>query len=127
MTRKHDHFTPARKMRGDVRALTVRNHPEGLFYPMRQDVGGSEAGSVLRRIDSCITQFKAQGPSRACKESKEEEEDGEEETGSLNHGVSSLVVGSPIPLTFPMTLTPHPRHRSTAKNHSRHLLLRVMA
>ena len=28
-------------------------------------------------IDSCITQFKAQGPSRACNESKEEEEGGE--------------------------------------------------
>jgi len=25
-------------------------------------------------IDSCITQLKAQGPSRACNESKEEEE-----------------------------------------------------
>jgi len=28
----------------------------------------------LRRIDSCITQVKAQGPSRTCNESKEEEE-----------------------------------------------------
>ena len=35
---------------------------------------GSEAGSYLRLIDSCITQFKAQGPPRACSESKEEEE-----------------------------------------------------
>ena len=34
----------------------------------------SEAGSYLRRIDSCITQLKAQGPSRTCNESKEEEE-----------------------------------------------------
>jgi len=34
---------------------------------------GSEAGSYLRRIDSCITQLKAQGPSRTCNESKEEE------------------------------------------------------
>ena len=33
---------------------------------------GSEAGSYLRLIDSCITQFKAQGPSRTCTESKEE-------------------------------------------------------
>ena len=30
--------------------------------------------SLLRLIDSCITQLKAQGPSRACNESKEEEE-----------------------------------------------------
>ena len=36
---------------------------------------GNEAGSYLRPIDSCITQLKAQGPSRTCNESKEEEED----------------------------------------------------
>ena len=35
---------------------------------------GSEAGSYLRLIDSCITQLKAQGPARTCNESKEEEE-----------------------------------------------------
>ena len=35
---------------------------------------GNEAGSYLRLIDSCITQHKAQGPSRTCHESKEEEE-----------------------------------------------------
>ena len=33
---------------------------------------GSEAGSYLRLIDSCITQLEAQGPSRTCNESKEE-------------------------------------------------------
>ena len=33
---------------------------------------GSEAGSFLRLIDSCITQLKAQGPSRTCTESKKE-------------------------------------------------------
>jgi len=33
----------------------------------------TEAGSYLRRIDLCITQLKAQGPSRTCNESKEEE------------------------------------------------------
>jgi len=37
---------------------------------------GSEAGSYLRLIDSCITQLKAQGPARTCNESKEEEEEG---------------------------------------------------
>ena len=36
---------------------------------------GSEAGSYLRRIDSCITQLKAHGPSRTCNESKEEDEE----------------------------------------------------
>ena len=34
---------------------------------------GTEAGSHLRVIDSCITQLKAQGPSRTCNQSKEEE------------------------------------------------------
>ena len=35
---------------------------------------GSETVAYLRLIDSCITQLKAQGPSRTCNESKEEEE-----------------------------------------------------
>ena len=35
----------------------------------------SEAGSYLRLIDPCITQLKAQGPSRTCNESNEEEEE----------------------------------------------------
>ena len=35
---------------------------------------GTEAGSYLRLVDSCITQLRAQGPSRTCNESKEEEE-----------------------------------------------------
>jgi len=39
---------------------------------------GTEAGSYLRLIDSCITQFKAQGPSRTCNESKEESHAAEE-------------------------------------------------
>ena len=32
-----------------------------------------EAGSCLRRIDTCVTQLKAQGLARTCNESKEEE------------------------------------------------------
>ena len=39
---------------------------------------GFEAGSYLRLIDSCITQLKAQGLSRTCNESKEEEEEGDD-------------------------------------------------
>ena len=35
---------------------------------------GFEVGSYLRLIDSCVTQLKAQGPSRTCNECKEEEE-----------------------------------------------------
>ena len=34
---------------------------------------GTEAGSYLRLTDSFITQLKAQGPSRTCDESKEED------------------------------------------------------
>ena len=33
--------------------------------------GGTEAGSYLRLVDSCITQLKAQGPSRTCNEGKD--------------------------------------------------------
>jgi len=43
---------------------------------------GPAAGSYLRLIDSCITQLKAQGPSRTrnvCKEEEEKEEEEEEE------------------------------------------------
>ena len=36
---------------------------------------GFEVGSYLRLIDSCVTQLRAQGPSRTCNESKEEEEE----------------------------------------------------
>ena len=36
---------------------------------------GSEAGSYLRLIDSCITQLTAQGPSGTCNQSKQEEEE----------------------------------------------------
>ena len=38
-------------------------------------VVATEEGSYLRLIDSCITQLKAQGPSRTCNESKEDEEE----------------------------------------------------
>ena len=44
-----------------------------LGYHFTEMCSGSEAGSYLRRIDSWITQLKAQGPSRTCNESKEEE------------------------------------------------------
>ena len=36
---------------------------------------GSESGPYLRRIDSCIPQLKAQGPSRTCDQSKEKEKE----------------------------------------------------
>ena len=34
----HDHLTPAREVRRDVRALKARNNPEGQYYPMNQHV-----------------------------------------------------------------------------------------
>ena len=43
---------------------------------------GSEAGSYLRLIDSCITQIKAQGPSRSCNKSTEEEEEAQSSSRS---------------------------------------------
>ena len=46
--------------------------PVGLSWTEMCSV--TEAGSNLRLIDSCITQLKAQGPSRTSNESKEEEE-----------------------------------------------------
>jgi len=43
-------------------------------------------GDEIRLIDSCITQLEAQGPSRTCNKSKEEE------TKQRNNGVLSAVV-----------------------------------
>jgi len=43
----------------------------------------STPASSLRLVDSCITQLKAQGPSRTCNESKEEEEPRNPETRNL--------------------------------------------
>ena len=40
---------------------------------------GSEAGSYLRLIDSCVTQLEAQGPPKTSNESDQEEEEEEEE------------------------------------------------
>ena len=42
---------------------------------------GNEAGSYERRIDSCIAQLKAQGPSGNCNESKEEGDEEEHVEG----------------------------------------------
>ena len=53
---------------------------------------GTEAGSYLRLIDSCITQLKAQGASRTCNESKEEEDEFGGDTISVNISVTLLPV-----------------------------------
>ena len=58
---------------GGCRVDVLRALIDGLL-----DTGGGarRAGPYLRLIDSCITLLKAQGPSRTCNESKEEEEEG---------------------------------------------------
>ena len=55
---------------------TARLKPLLLDTARRAQSGVRLIGSYLRLIDSCITQLKAQGPSRTCNESKEEEEEG---------------------------------------------------
>jgi len=53
---------------------------------------GYDAGSYLRLIDACITQLKAQEPSRTCNESKEEEEETGTHAWSMRfRGVKALV------------------------------------
>ena len=57
----------------------------------------TEAGSYLSLIDLCITQLKAQGPSRTCNESKEEEE---VEGGTFFKGGEALGPGHDLPIEF---------------------------
>ena len=55
--------------------------PDEMFHFIASGLGDkvdrcvvvTEAGSCLRLIDFCITQLKAQGPSRTCNESEEED------------------------------------------------------
>ena len=57
----------------------------GVHANLLRLVGNSlqiEAGSHLKLIDSCITQLKAEGPSRTWTESKEEETEEESEEES---------------------------------------------
>jgi len=65
-----------------------RNHIRAPEVRHRSHHGrdGTEAGSYLRLIDFCITQLKAQGPSRTCNESKEEEEEEEETVPEVRRG-----------------------------------------
>jgi len=59
---------PQLRLIHDLSQLRPIHRPYGRQY--RRD---AEAGSYLRLMDSCITQLKAQGPSRTCNESQEEE------------------------------------------------------
>jgi len=81
----------------------------------REVCSGSEAGSYLRLIDSFITQLKAQGPSRTCNESKEEEEGSTrvtENTLSHTHSLSHT-----LSLTHKHTLS-HTLSRSLSLSHT---------
>ena len=56
-----------RRSKGSKPVVSLLRPAQGL-----QGLGhNNEAGSYLRLIDSCITQLKAQGPSRTCNESNE--------------------------------------------------------
>jgi len=70
---------PRRTTRGILELRAVLNWYSSQFKSnhFTEMCCGTEAGSYLRLIDSCITQRKAQGPSRICNESKEEEEEEE--------------------------------------------------
>ena len=59
----------------------------------------TEAGSYLRLMDSFITQLKAEGPSRNCKESKEEADNGTSVSGSRTQ--DSTARNDQNPLRFP--------------------------
>ena len=62
--------------KGAIFGNIISGYP-GAMCPARWNrcVVVTEAGSYLRLIDFFITQLKAQGPSRTCNESKEEEEE----------------------------------------------------
>ena len=76
---------PTHGLEEDIAVLLKRNRSAVRYSSQFQNnhstemCSGSETGSYLRLIDSCITQLKVQGPSRTCNESEEEEE---EDTGS---------------------------------------------
>ena len=78
---------------------------------------GPEAGSYLTLIDSCITQLKAQGPSRTCNESKEEEGDAwvramrKVATPCITLPVSSCKPRRELPGSISLSLPPSVRGR----------------
>ena len=58
----------------------------------------TETGSYLRLIDSCITSLKAQGLSRTCDESKEEEEEVNPNLAGEQVGATAAGRGGEVPL-----------------------------
>ena len=77
-------------------ACTIYRHPGQIAHIPRYVGQGCEVGSLtkayLKFVDSCITQLKAQGPSRTCNESKGHE--GEEDLGQ-GRDVRLVKVGVP--------------------------------
>ena len=65
------HLRPAEQFKNNHLFL---NQPISLKI-ITEMCSGSEAGSYLRLIDSCITPLEAQGASRTCNESEEEEQE----------------------------------------------------
>ena len=59
----------------DVVAHGVEPEARALEGHFAEICCGNETGSYLRLTDSCVTQLKAQAPSRTCTESKAEEEE----------------------------------------------------
>ena len=85
--------TSVQRFRGGTwNALCGRTHIIGAS--LTEMCCGTEAGSCLRLIDSCITQLKAQGPSRTCNESKEEEEEGATRTWNALCGRTHIIGAS---------------------------------
>jgi len=99
---------------------------QGGFRVQRGELTGIRlSGSYLRLIDSCITQLKAQGPSRTCNESKAEEE--EVQSGELTgtrlsartcrapagrtHAISRLCASLSLSPLSRLSLSPEPEPR----------------
>ena len=61
----------------------------------------TEAGSYVRRIHSCITQLKAQGPSRMLNESKEEAEEDIRVADIAGHHQRNVELGDAPPSLLP--------------------------
>ena len=66
-------FKAHRRLHHSTLGLRVFKKRRRSTPPITGGVRFAVAFSAARLIDSCITQLKAQGPSRTCNESKEEE------------------------------------------------------
>ena len=92
-----------------------------------RSAGQSSSAPYLRLTDSCFTQLKAQGPSRTCNESKEEEEEGLIEDVPGDEVSSLHVLDGGEYMTAERVSLGGPelvgRHRVDAQRHQPHLNL----